>query len=264
MIQGSFMHVTGIGPVTDRLIRDSGFETWDDCLLRGEKLPLSVKRKNRFLGEIGKSKSAHDKKDLKYLLSRFHSREHWRILAEFVEYATFFDIETTGLSWHYCHASVIAALHKGRILTFMYGSNLDGFLDILDEAELLVTFNGSSFDLPFIEKTFNIPPVGIPHIDLRWVAFHQGYTGGLKSIERQIGISRPREVRDIDGFEAVDLFHRWQAGESGAGADLARYCRTDAVCTYILAGRLLEEKGSIPGPIDENALFMEAMEWTEE
>ncbi len=262
MIRGSFTHARGIGPVAEKKLRDKGFQNWDDCFSRRKDLPFSSGKGARFISELQRSSAAHQKKDLRFLLSRFPVSEHWRILAEYINDATFFDIETTGLSWHYNHASVIAALHRGRLCSFVCGVNLDDFLDLLDEAEMLVTFNGGSFDLPFIEKTFHIPPVEVPHVDLRWVAYHQGYRGGLKRIESRMNIHRPPEIGDIDGFEAVELYYRWQSGDSNAGRDLVRYCRTDVVCTYMVACRILYEKGVDVAVQDRDWLFREALTCT--
>ena len=52
--------------------------------------------------------------------------------------------------------------------------------------DLVVTFNGTSFDLPFIRRAF--PNISLPavHIDLRFVMRRLGYRGGLKKIEKEI------------------------------------------------------------------------------
>jgi len=243
LIDSCFIHCSGIGPETDRKIRKAGFNSWDECIFSGNEIPIGTKRLDGFLRELRQSIEAYNKNDLEYLISAFPPREHWRILGEYFSKATFFDIETTGLSWHYSHASVICAYHRGEIRTFVYGKDLDDFLDLLEDCELLVSFNGNSFDVPFIEKTFNIPSIDCPHIDLRWIAYHLGYKGGLKSIEKQLGFKRPTEIADIDGFEAVDLFYRWQDGDEKALYSLSSYCRADVLATYLVAARLMNVAG---------------------
>lgn len=243
MIRGCFRHCRGIGPRTEETLRREGFRSWDDCLRRRDDIPFNGKRRKKFLEELQRSESALAAADIGYFATSFPTSEQWRILERYYRNATYIDMETTGLSWHYGHATVIAAYHKGELLSFVYGENLEDFLSLADDAALLVTFNGTCFDMPFIEKTFNIPSIGRPHIDLRWVAWHGGYRGGLKSIEKQMGIRRPLHVEGIDGFEAVDLFYRWQAGDQSARELLVDYCRADALSTYLLAERILGKAG---------------------
>ena len=41
-------------------------------------------------------------------------------------------------------------------------------------------------------------------------------SGGLKNIERELGIKRNEDVADIDGFEAVRLWYRYLGGDENA------------------------------------------------
>ena len=57
------------------------------------------------------------------------------------------------------------------------------------EYSTVVTYNGKSFDVPFIERFFRIKMHHM-HIDLMYVLRSLGYKGGLKSCERQLGLER--------------------------------------------------------------------------
>ncbi len=243
MIQGCFRHVQGIGPRTAQLLHESGIVTWEDCVTRQESIPFNGKRRSTLVEHIKKSINSLEVGDIRFFTASFPTSEQWRILAEYLDTATFVDVETTGLSWNYCHASVISAYHRGNVHSFVYGENLDDFLSLADEAELLVTFNGNCFDIPFIERTFNIPSLTCPHVDLRWIAWHSGYRGGLKSIEKLMGIRRPQHIEGIDGFEAVDLYYRWQQGDLSSRELLIRYCEADVLATYLVAERVLSGIG---------------------
>ncbi len=255
MIQGCFSHVRGIGPKTAAQLNDNGILTWEDCLSREDSIPFNGKRRKRFLKEIRKSIESHETRDIGYFTGSFPTSEQWRILGDYFPHTTFIDVETTGLSWNYCHVSVIAAYHRGTLHSFVYGENLDDFLHLADESELLVTYNGTSFDIPFIERTFNIPSLNRPHVDLRWVAWHRGYRGGLKSIERHLGIRRPPHIDGIDGFEAVDLYYRWQQGDTSCRDLLVSYCEADVLSTYLVAERILTESGCSVNKLDPEKAF---------
>ncbi len=239
MIDRVFQHCAGVGPETESRLNCLGYHTWDDCLNNPDNLPIKGRRRDNFIRSLEESSRAYAENDIHRLIKMFPVREHWRILHNYFQDATFFDMETSGLSIYYNHPTVISAYHRGELLSFRYGENLEYFLDILDESNIVVTFNGSSFDVPFLERAFHVPLDDIPHIDIRWVAYHRGFTGGLKNIEKEFGLVRAPEISGIDGYEAVNLFYRWQDGEAGALEDLVRYCCADVMATYHVAALLL-------------------------
>ena len=55
-------------------------------------------------------------------------------------------------------------------------------------------------------------------------------TGGLKQVERSIGIRRSENIAEVDGFEAVRLWKRWtSSGDRGARDRLVEYNIADTV-----------------------------------
>lgn len=242
MIDEVFVHCTGIGPKTDHKLRQNRFKNWQSVLDHPDSLPISGSRKQSLISGIKKGVEALAIQDLGFLISQFPGYEQWRFLAEYFKDCTFFDIETTGLSCYEDDISVISAFHQQKMHTFVYGENLDDFLDLVDQSTLLVAFNGNSFDIPFIETYFNIPDIGCPYVDLRWIAYHFGYSGGLKSIEKQFGLKRPAGFEDVDGFEAVRLFNHWQKGSEQAKEKLINYCQLDVLASYLVALELMDLK----------------------
>ena len=106
--------------------------------------------------------------------------------------------------------------------------NLHEAHDKLLEYDIIVTFNGKQFDLPFIEYQFSYSYDFI-HLDLRYMLRELGLRGGLKSIEKQLGILRDEEVDGIDGFEAVRLWYRYKRGNQEALNTLLKYNEQDIV-----------------------------------
>jgi len=117
------------------------------------------------------------------------------------------DIETTGLDRQYNSITTIALYDGHEIKTYVQGQNLDDFIDEIYKYKVIVTYNGKSFDIPFIENFFKIR-LNHAQIDLRYVLYSLGFRGGLKGVERQLGTDRGN-LRDIDGFFAVLLWNEF-------------------------------------------------------
>ena len=147
---------------------------------------------------------------------------------EFASHCVFLDIETTGLSPVFDTVTVVG-LFDGHDEVFIDGQNLQDLPDRLKKYSVVVTFNGSGFDLRFLQLTFRdlrLPPI---HIDLRWVTRRLGYRGGLKSIEREFGIVRDQEVENINGYDATVLWSRRLRGDRAALRKLITYNTEDVV-----------------------------------
>jgi uncharacterized protein YprB with RNaseH-like and TPR domain len=239
LISSTWQHVYGIGPQRESQLISAGFINWECALSAPEKLPLNEPFKSRLLRETEQSIKAYSEGDLKWLLKKFPTRDHHKILWEYRNDITYFDIETTGFGGPDSEISVIVALHKGQVFEFISGQNLNDFAELLLDVRLLCSFNGSSFDVPFVLNTFRIPELPCAHIDLRWVCYYAGLEGGLKSIEKQLGFNRPDSIAGIDGYLAVLLWQDYQQNHSEQSLhQLVEYCREDvlmmpAICTSL-------------------------------
>ena len=128
----------------------------------------------------------------------------------------FLDIETTGLSWYYDELTVVGWAIDAKYYLHIVGDDPEPLVSALRAAHTLVTFNGTLFDLRFLRKAFGqiqLPPV---HIDLRYFARRAGLTGGQKAIERALGLPERVGFEDMDGAEAVLLWHRHLRGDGRA------------------------------------------------
>jgi uncharacterized protein YprB with RNaseH-like and TPR domain len=138
------------------------------------------------------------------------------------------DIETTGLEpWD--HAITSIALYDGReIKTYVQGQNLEDFEADIEKYEIMVTYNGKCFDVPFIQWYFQTRLRHV-QIDLRYVLKSLGYSGGLKGCETQLGIDRA-DLAGVDGFFAVLLWEDYsRQGNEKALETLLAYNIEDAV-----------------------------------
>lgn len=240
MIDQTFLHLPGVGPKAEAKIQMVGMTRWQDVLQAPHQLPFRPKQPQAFFDMLNACQTAFENDDLEFLVNTLVKKEQWRILATYRDRCSFFDIETNGLD-QYADITVIGCYHRGKLHRFVRGENLEAFLDLLEDMELLVSFNGSSFDVPQICKTWRIPDLGVPHIDLRWQCYHQHLRGGLKEIEPALGIDRPRDLSGVDGEAAIWLWDDWdRCGDRTARELLLRYCGADVLALAMLTDALLE------------------------
>jgi uncharacterized protein YprB with RNaseH-like and TPR domain len=157
---------------------------------------------------MAESRDHLDRNNPVYFADHLPAGEHWRFFPQFRETTAFIDIETTGMDVFGSEITTIA-LYDGRSINYyVQGRNLDAFMEDIDRYSVIVTYNGKTFDVPFIEKYFGI---GMPHahIDLRYVLKSLGYGGGLKRCEKSLGLDRG-DLDGVDGFFAVLLWQEFQ------------------------------------------------------
>lgn len=147
----------------------------------------------------------------------------------------FLDIETTGLSKYYDYITLIGYELNGEYRVLLAGDDDTQFRNALATAKSLVTFNGSSFDLPFIDAFYDDLLWPKHHVDLRYACRRIGLVGGQKKIEQELRISVREGFEGVDGAMAVILWHRYLRGDRGALRELIEYNRADIrAMSYIL------------------------------
>ena len=111
---------------------------------------------------------------------------------------------------------------------YVKGRDLAAFETEIQNYDLLVTFFGTGFDVPFLRRRFPRLPLDQLHVDLCPALRRLGYTGGLKSIETQLGIHRTDDVEGMSGMDAVYLWSAWSRHGNQAALDrLLAYNRAD-------------------------------------
>jgi uncharacterized protein len=229
VLRRTFLHLSGIGPVTEAELWRAGVDDWTTLRDRRERLGLTSPTFGRLEGELRASERAFAEHDAPWFGRRLPEREHWRLYPEFAPRTAFLDIETTGLSPYEGVVTVVTVHGGGASRTFVRGEDLEELPAHLRRFPILVTFNGSRFDVPFLQVAFPelvVPPV---HIDLRFVLYRLGLAGGLKRIEATLGIGDRTGVEGVGGLDAVRLWAEWRRGSRSALDRLVRYNRADTV-----------------------------------
>ncbi len=227
MLQNTFQHIPGIGPKIECRLWEAGVSDWESARLSAA-LPLSRKQRDIFTRYLAASAEALAAGDPRFFSGLMPAGLHWRFFPEFRGSAVYLDIETTGMDAWGANITTIA-LYDGRVIkTYVQGRNLDDFPNDIATYDLIVTYNGKCFDVPFIERYFRIR-LDHAHIDLRYVLGNLGYAGGLKRCEKALGIDRGG-LDGVDGYFAVLLWHDYREnGNRRALETLLAYNILDAV-----------------------------------
>lgn len=239
-IENSFLPVHGVGEKTERQLWREGITHWDDF-----EEPLVGDVQGRRISEFIESARAHlDAGDVEFFDDTFPAGSRWRLYENFRNRTCFFDIETTGLDARHSEVTTVSFHRAGETTTLVRGDDLTraAIEAEIAAADLLVSFNGKRFDVPFLEHSFDLD-ISRPHIDLMYPCRQLDLTGGLKAIERAVGIERDRP--DISGRDAVRLWHQYERGDEGSLETLVSYNRADTVnlesLLEIVTGRLHDE-----------------------
>ncbi|MBN1386077.1 ribonuclease H-like domain-containing protein [Candidatus Woesearchaeota archaeon] len=241
MIRNSFVFLDKIGLTKEKLIWQSGVRHWDDFLRAGSVSGIGKARKFYYNMQVRNAEKELEKDNSCFFADRMPKSEMWRLYETFKDDALFLDIETTE---HYGDITVIG-MYDGKESNFMVrGFNLDKdkFYAYLEQFKLIITYNGLSFDQPVIERYFGKKFTKIPHLDLRHACARIGLVGGLKTVERTLGIDRDEEVANVMGSDAIYLWSMWKATGKREYLDrLIRYNEYDIVNLKPIAEHVCSE-----------------------
>lgn len=208
MIQNSFIFLERLSEKSEKNIWDQGILTWDDFIKAPKVGGFSQKRKHYYTRKLFEAKNALKDRNVKYFADFFPKSEVWRLYGHFKDDCIFLDIETTG---YYGDVSVLGLYDGETFISLVKGYNLseENLFRAFEGKKLLVTFNGLSFDSPVLKRYFGKNLPDIPHFDLRFALSRLGFDGGLKKIEKDLGIVRDVDLTDVCGADAIFLWKRY-------------------------------------------------------
>lgn len=156
-------------------------------------------------------------------------KEAWRAFPDFRDSCVYLDIETDG--GQSGDSVTMVGLYDGKdFKCLVKGDNLENFRDVISKYSMVVTFFGSGFDLPILQKRFLGLRFDQIHIDLCPTLRRVGMKGGLKKIENQLGIYRSAETVGLNGYDAVLLWRRYERNRDDSALErLIAYNREDVV-----------------------------------
>jgi len=229
MLNNTYIHIPGVGKSLEQKIWAQGIRTWEEFLEMENKISIPSAKRARISEEIRKSSEHLAAKDCYFFSQCLPSAEHWRTYPHFSDSVAFVDIETTGLSQRRDKITIVGIYDGKEVKTYIRDINLEDIVEEFSKYRLLVSFNGARFDLPFIKSEFPEIEFKQLHIDLMYPLRRIGYSGGLKNIEKLLGISRSEDTEGMTGFDAVKLWKQYESGDQRALDKLVRYNREDIV-----------------------------------
>lgn len=192
----------GIGPVREQTLRQQGYNTIEEL----ENHPIWKKQACEFIKMIDKKEVDSTQKWLWQRLPKSHPLLHY--LAGFCQDQDFaiIDIETLGLSERPIILLGIAKPYKDKVCTSQFllrdipdePGAIWALISELEPKLSLITYNGRSFDIPYIKQRLAYygldSPLDNPHFDLLHFARRalkpKLSDCRLDTVERYIGIKR--------------------------------------------------------------------------
>lgn len=160
-----------------------------------------------------------------------------------IKSCAYLDIETTSLSSSDGELTVVGIyLDGGNTESFvqLVGEEITAarLIEPMEKVRILYTYNGSRFDLPYIEAKLGVDLTKqCVHHDLMYDCWQRNLYGGLKEVERQLGIER--KSAGIDGYMAVRLWLNYKFyDDEKALLTLLAYNREDVVNLKLLRQKL--------------------------
>lgn len=226
-LERTFQLIKGIGPWRERDLWARDVADWAAFEKAAASRVVASKRLDEeLLVAIRAARQALQVGSLETLVKMVPAREHWRLYPYFADHAAFFDLEADGEE----QITVAGILDRQGVAAFIRGRELDAFPARLAQSKIWVSFNGSVFDQPLLQKRYPELADPLVHIDLRVTLRKMRQQGGLKEIEQRLGLNRPAHLKGLRGDSAILLWRDWQlSGRREALQHLVEYNLYDAI-----------------------------------
>jgi len=239
MIRKSFIFLEKVSKGKERLIWKQEIKDWQDFLQAKKVKGISAKAKSAYDRKIKEAQIALKEEDANYFNGKLPQKEIWRLYDYFKEDCCFLDIEIDG----YGQVILVGISDYYNSNFFVKGINL-GKANLekeLNKYKMIITFNGSSFDLPKLRKLeINFKQA---HLDLKPLCVNLGLKGGLKEVEKILDLRRPKHLYG----NPVQLWKAFHASGDREYLDLLiEYNREDVENLKMIADKVYQRlKGKL-------------------
>ena len=188
MIRNSFIFLEKVSKKKEQNILKQGIKDWNGFLQTKKIKGISNRSKSYFDRKIKEAKLFLLKDSPSYFINKLPKKEMWRLYSYFKDDCCFLDIEIDS----YGKVILVGISNHFETKHFVKGINLDLVENELSKYKIIVTFNGSSFDLPKLKK-MDIE-INLAHIDLKPLCINLNLKGGLKEVEKILNLKRPSHL----------------------------------------------------------------------
>jgi len=209
VIRKSFIFLPGISYNLEKSLWNQGILNWNDFLKSKKIKGISTKRKNIYNLILNKVKSELFSLNSDYFIDKLPSSENWRLYKFFENEVVFLDIEVE----HVTKDVTVIGLFDGidtKIMIRGYNLDMKVLKQELLKYKLIVTYNGSTFDIPFLNKRYPGLIPKIPCFDLKVGCRRLGLIGGLKEVEKKLNIKRSQIIKKLTNGDPYLLYRMWK------------------------------------------------------
>ena len=147
----------------------------------------------------------------------------------------YLDIESTGIDLDSDDITVVGIFDGESFCQLIRGIDLcmESLESRLANVEQIITFFGNHFDIPFVDRKFpNLNIKQIDSFDLQHKAWILGFLGGLKEVEKRLGIKR--RTGYMSGIDAIRCWRDYRKGSKIALRELLEYNKEDVLNLVLL------------------------------
>jgi uncharacterized protein len=229
LLRQTFIHISGIGHETEASLWKQGCNSWSHYLEDVRRFKIGTADREFVRKQLMSSVASLDAGRHQFFAHALGMKEAWRAFPEFRSSCVYLDIETDG-GQNGAAITVIGLYDGSTFQCLVKGDNLENFRDIISHYSMIVTFFGTGYDLPMLQKRFLGLRFDQIHLDLCPTLNRIGVKGGLKKIEKQLGIIRSAETEGLNGYDAILLWRQFERNRDDSALQrLIAYNREDVV-----------------------------------
>lgn len=167
MLKYTFCGMGGLGAEAEQMLWRNGILCWND-FLRLQRLVFSSEKQSEIISDLEEAQRRfeHLDSEIWWFLKKLPVSHYCRLFPHIHQRCLYLDIEMTGLSRNDIITTV--SIYNGKeCRTFIRDIDLDLLPEAIPGNAIFVTYNGMSFDIPFLVRELGDEFKKHLHFDLK-------------------------------------------------------------------------------------------------